>query len=80
MSGRVGGTNKGVLRKRNEMEDKEIMKKGREEEMNKSGEYKERLQRERKIKIKRDIKRSGRKEQTNKNGKNQERREMEGRM
>lgn len=56
------------------------MKKGREEEMNKSGEYKERLQRERKIKIKRDIKRSGRKEQTNKNGKNQERREMEGRM
>jgi len=56
------------------------MKKGREEEMNKNGECKERLQRERKIKIKTDIKRSGRKEQTNKKGTNQERREMEGRM
>jgi len=42
------------------------MKKGREEEMDKYGECKERLERERKIKIKRNIKRSGRKEQTNK--------------
>jgi len=56
------------------------MKKRREEEMNKNGEFKESLQRERKIKIKRDIKRSGRKEQTNKKGTNQERREVEGRM
>lgn len=44
------------------------MKKRKEEEMNKSGECKERLQRERKIKIKKDIKRYGRKAQTNKKG------------
>lgn len=56
------------------------MKKGREEEMNRNGECKERLQTERKIKIKRDIKRSGKKEETNKKGTNQERREKEGRM
>ena len=56
------------------------MKKGREEEMDKNGECTERLQREKKIKIRRDIKRSGRKEQTNKKGTNQDRREIEGRM
>jgi hypothetical protein len=56
------------------------MKKGREAKMNNNGECKERLRRERKIKIKRDIKRSARKEQTNKKGTNQERRELEGRM
>ena len=56
------------------------MKEGRKGEVNKDRECKERLQRERKIKIKRDVQKSGRKKQTYKKGTNQERREMEGRM